>query len=131
MPVDLLPESRMRAAKSSIPSSMGNLVQIYCANCGTPYGMVPETMITFAFALCEKCAETHGDIAHTLKEPDAVFWERVNDAILEAAERERSELAQGTIILDVAELYRRAEDPSSPFAKLAADWQRHATSFIR
>lgn len=116
MAADILPESRARFAKNVIRSPQGNLIPIYCANCGKEWGKVPEQFITFAFALCQPCADKHGDIAHTYKEPDHVFWERVENAQREAGIEEMTpEL-----------LVEKLADPSSTFAKLAEEWRRHA-----
>lgn len=96
-PADFLPESRAREKRGVVRSAEhGNLIPIYCANCGTEWGLVPEHHVTFAFALCDPCSETHGDVAHTYKEPDSVFWERVQNA-----ERE------------------------SDLSKIAREWEKH------
>ena len=111
---DLLPDCRTRDRTGGVPSVLGTLIPIYCANCGKPWGRVPETMITFAFALCEACAETHGPIAHTYQEPDEVFWQRVHQA----------ELEEG--VHTPAALERELADPTSSLAKLAREWQARA-----
>jgi hypothetical protein len=112
MAVDILPESRPRHRTGSIPSVLGTLIPIYCANCGKPYGMVPEKMITFAFALCQPCAEMGiGDIAHLYQEPDQAFWDRC------AEEQAKAK------IVTVLDLQKALEDPSSQVAKLAREWQ--------
>lgn len=80
--------------------------------------MVPEHHITFAFALCDPCAEKHGDVAHLHKEPDAVFWERLRNA----------ELESGTSLTPVT-LAKNLEDPSSVFAKLADEWKKYVRKF--
>jgi len=114
--LDILPDSRPRERRGSIPSKLGAYIPIYCANCGRPYGMVPETMITFAFALCQPCADKGiGDLAHFYQEPDAVFWERVKEAQLE----EYGEL------LDAARFAQALDEPSSPLAKLAEEYRRN------
>lgn len=114
MTEDVLPDSRMRERKGGVHSAThGNLIPIFCANCGKEWGFVPENFITFAFALCDKCAETHGDIAHTYKEPDDVFWERVNNAMKEEQLASRDELVT------------QLDDSSSTFSKLAEEWRRH------
>src|SRR5919109_1234508 len=107
---DFLPDSRLRVPKASIQSPHGNLIQLYCASCGIPYGMVPEGVLgpTFAFCLCQPCADKYGDIAHLYKEPDSVFWERVREA-----------QAEGEIASDLPGLLKQLEDPSSIASKLA------------
>ena len=109
--VDLLPDTRTRVLRGSTRSPLGNLIPIHCANCGKPWGMVPEKMITFAFALCDPCAETHGDIAHTYLEPDAVFWAR-------CAEAQKNEGIESPEELKLA-----LEDSAHPLSKLAAEWR--------
>jgi hypothetical protein len=109
---DFLPDSRSRRRTGAVRSSTGTQVPVYCANCGREWGFVPEDAITFAFALCNECAEKHGDIAHTYSEPDSVFWERVANAQLEEAGRAFTPF----------ELVLAVEDKSSPLAKLADEW---------
>ena len=112
---DTLPESRMRRPVGGIRSPHGTLIPTYCAQCGKKWGMVPEKHITFAFVLCEPCAETMGPIAHTYKEPDDVFWKRVVDAQLE----EHGE------ILGPEALAKELDDPTTVMSKLAVEWQAH------
>ena len=83
---NVLPDSRARAPNGSAPGFGLTWVPIFCANCGASGGRVPECNMTFAFYLCQKCADSWGDIAHTYMEPDAVFWKRVHDERLSAAE---------------------------------------------
>jgi hypothetical protein len=117
--MNVLPDSRLRESKGVIRSPHGNLVQLFCANCGVPYGRVPEGLLgpTFAFALCQPCADKYGEIAHLYKEPDSVFWERV-----------RAAQAEGEIAADLPGLLKQLEDPSSIASKLAGDWVRHVKS---
>jgi hypothetical protein len=112
---DLLPDSRPRVSRGGVRGPDGKTrIPVYCANCGKQWGMVPEEHITFAFVLCDPCAATHGDIAHTYKEPDDVFWERIRNASLE-------HLGDEPLSLD--ELTKQLADPSSDFSKLAAEWR--------
>lgn len=86
MSVEILPDSRLKSVFTTKGAVMvaGNWWQpIYCANCHVRGGLVPEEHCTFAFWLCNACAETHGAIANTYTEPDAVFWQRVNDMQVE------------------------------------------------
>lgn len=76
--------------------------------------MVPEEAMTFAFVLCDSCAEKYGDIAHTYKEPDSVFWARLEEAQMERQGR----------AMTLAELVV-AIDEDSTFQALARDWQKH------
>jgi len=82
---ELLPDSRLQVAKGVVRGPGGNWVPIFCANCGGPGGYVPEENMTFAFWLCNACAETFGPIAATMMVPDEVFWAEV------AAERAAKE----------------------------------------
>jgi hypothetical protein len=116
---DYLPDSRTKHAKGVVRSPQGNMRPIFCANCGAPQGMVPEQHITFAFALCMKCEETHGIPAHFYREPDEVFWERVNNAMAEEEKKTQQAMTPVSLAL-------KLEDPSSVFAKLAEEWKKHA-----
>lgn len=113
MSINILPDSRARTAKGVVRGPDGkSYVKIFCANCGSPWGMVPEELITFAFALCNDCSEKHGDPAHFYKEPDAIFWERAAQAQLE----ER--------VFTAEELTKKLGDPASALSKLAAEWRQ-------
>jgi hypothetical protein len=81
--------------------------------------MVPEKLITFAFALCDPCAETLGPLAHTYVEPDASFWARCDEAM-------REEASKGIDVTSIEGLTRAIDDKSSPLAKLAAEWRTRA-----
>jgi hypothetical protein len=109
---DLLPDSRMRDRAKGRKGARWHMgmwwVPVYCANCGTPYGYVPEQNCDFACWLCNKCQETHGQIANTMQMPDEVFWKKVEEAQLE-------HYAQ---ILGPEELLRLLEEGDSPLAKL-------------
>jgi len=92
---------------------------VHCANCGDPWGMVPEHHMTFAFVLCESCAEKHGDPAHFLKEPDHAFRERL------AAEREAA-VRRDPALSDLAWITRELDNPNSTLTKLAEEWRKSA-----
>ena len=77
MSIDILPDSRPERPKGAKQINATWWMPIYCANCGHDGGLVPEDNMTFAFYLCQSCADTWGPIAHTYMEPDAVFWRRV------------------------------------------------------
>jgi hypothetical protein len=115
--VDILPDSRPRERKGAVQTPDGWMIPIYCANCGCKYGMVPERMITFAFALCQSCADVYGNDAHFYEEPDAVFWERVANAQAEEFGRP----------LNPMELATELDDPTTTLAKLADEWR----NFVR
>jgi hypothetical protein len=88
----ILPDSR---TKESIGSQMTDwelpggrivrieVVQIYCANCGKPYGFVPKDNTGFACFLCGKCFQVYGEVAGTYAVPDDAF----NAAVQEEMER--------------------------------------------
>ena len=105
---DILPDSRAKNVKGRISVKGTSYVPIYCANCGTDGGGVPEEHITFAFYLCNKCAETWGPVAGTYMEPDAVFFEKVKQA----------QIAEKVPTRDLAEVLSRKYHP---LAKLARD----------
>lgn len=113
---DILPDSRAREAKNVIRSPFGNLVICYCANCGCEWGRVKEEEMTFAFVLCNKCAETKGPIAGMMAVPDEVFFERVQQ------EREATKLE------DPIEFVKALENPSTPLGKLGAEWKKRVTN---
>lgn len=117
MGADLLPDCRSRYRRGSALGSNGEtIVPVYCANCGKPWGRVAEKHITFAFVLCQTCADKHGDIAHTYQEPDTVFWERVANA-------QQEEYGE---ILSAGDLAKALDDPTSVLSKLAAEWRKRA-----
>lgn len=107
---DVLPDSRgTTGSKQSINGTWW--VSVFCANCGKSGGYVPEENMTFAFYLCDPCADKWGPIANTYVEPDEVFFRRVQEAQLEKYSR----------LLGPVELLRALEDANSPLAKLARE----------
>lgn len=110
MSVDILPDCRTTVVRGVTRSPMGNLVQIYCANCGTHMGMVNEKQITFAFALCQPCADVFGHDAHFYQEPDAEFFARCAHELAEAE------------ITTPEEVATAVEAGGNPIATLAAEW---------
>jgi hypothetical protein len=113
MSADVLPDSRARVARGVVRSAGVNVLPVYCANCGAPHGYVPAEMITHVFALCEPCAEKHGDIAHHYLEPEAAFYERLVNAMNEEKVYSSEEIAR-----------RIADEPNGVFAKLKNEWDR-------
>ena len=79
----VLPDSRMKSpvgSKRLIMPKFGavNNIPLYCASCHCDSGwVVPEENCTFACYLCDRCAETFGNIAGTMLMPDEVFWAKV------------------------------------------------------
>lgn len=64
--------------------------------------------MTFMFYLCNKCAETHGQIAGTMMMPDEVFFEKLR---LEQLETHGHYLSE-------AELITIVQEDASPLATL-------------
>ena len=117
----ILPDSRLRTSKGSFRMKGVNRIPVFCANCGRPWGTVPEGL-TYAFILCQTCADTYGDVAGLYKEPDDVFRQRCQDFVDEQAHRNRLEADP---LAFMKELAKQLEDPSSGMSKLAKDWQAH------
>jgi hypothetical protein len=111
---EFLPESRMRERKTVVGENGKSYVQLFCANCGRKGGLVPEEHITFAFYLCQPCADKFGNDAHFYQEPDEVFWERVRNAQLE--ENNGKFFTAGELAIEL-------DDSTSTMAKLASEWQ--------
>lgn len=107
----VLPDSRARKGSTILMGPAGAWVPVFCANCGADGGMVPEANMTFAFYLCQACAETYGAIAGTMMMPDQVFWERLKQEQLEAHGRFLTEQELVTIV----------EADSTPLAKLVKE----------
>jgi hypothetical protein len=112
----LLPDSRLKVAKDVIQMPFPNFgpanwVQIFCANCGAPGGRVMEAYCTFAFYLCDSCAEKWTPMMGTYMVPDEVFFEKVKQAQLE----------EYGGFLSPAETVKALEDGSSSLSLLAKD----------
>jgi hypothetical protein len=116
MSIETLPDSRLKDNKATVRLPWANVcpmnwVPIFCANCGAPGGWVPEESTTFAFYLCNPCAEKWSPLAGTLAVPDEVFWQKVHDAEMERYGR----------VLSSPEVIRALDDPESVLAKLAKE----------
>jgi len=109
---NILPDSRAKRQVDAIRTSTGTMIPVYCANCGVPHGRVPDELITHVFALCNKCLEKHGDLAHTYVEPETAFWEKLENAMKEEN------------ITTPEEIQLKLLDPSSSFSKLAKEWDQ-------
>jgi len=119
MSVDTLPDSRLKDSKGTVRLPFAsictmNWVPIFCANCGAPGGWVPEETTTFAFYLCNSCAEKWSPLAGTMCMPDEVFWQKVKDAQIERYGRE----------LTAPEIREALKDGDSILARLAKDAPR-------
>jgi len=107
----LLPDSRPRHQTNVTFHNGMNWVPIYCANCAKDGGLVPEENCTFAFYLCDTCAEKWSPLADTYLVPDEVFWAKLQEEQLEKYKR----------ILSPEELVELLKDDSSTLAKLGKD----------
>lgn len=108
---DVLPNSRARVTRNVVMRGSVAWVPFYCANCGTSGGLCPEENMTFAFYLCNPCAETHGAIANTMMVPDEVYWQKFKEAQLEKYGRE----------LGIKQLQAVLDDPDDQLAVLAKE----------
>lgn len=89
---EILPDSRLqRASKGATWRGGAWWVPVYCANCGKPYGLVPEENCVFACWLCNDCQPKWGQVAGLMLMPDEVFWEKVNQEQLDKHGRLLSE----------------------------------------
>jgi len=117
MAQDVLPDSRLKDKdKGNTRLAFANLcpmnwVPIFCANCGAKGGFVPEENCTFAFYLCNDCAEKWSPLVGTMAVPDDIFWQKVREAQVEKYGRE----------LSVQELAAALAEQESDLAKLAKE----------
>jgi len=86
---------------------------IFCANCGSEQGFVPEENCNFAFYLCTPCSENWTHLVGTHAVPDEVFWQRVREEQIEKYGR----------ILAPGEIVEVLKDDSSSLSKLCKDRQ--------
>lgn len=107
----VLPDSRLKSSRVVVRGLLGgkvvNWVKIFCANCGKPYGMVPEASCTFACWLCDPCADKWGPEFGAALMPEEVFWRNVHQEMLDVHGR----------ILNDDEL-RKVAETSSPLTTL-------------
>jgi hypothetical protein len=114
---EILPESRLQNRSKGvvqIPFAGANRLNwtpIFCANCGKEGGYVPEENMTFAFYLCDACAEKWAPLTGTLAVPDEVFWQKVKEAQAEEYGR----------LLTATEIAEQLKDGDSMLAKLARE----------
>jgi hypothetical protein len=108
----ILPDSRLLTRRTvrrmEFFGRTVNAVRVYCANCGVPYGWVPEESCTFACWLCNKCATKWGAEFGRALMPEEVFWRQVRGEMLDKFGR----------ILTLKELWRFAESACGAFSKL-------------
>jgi hypothetical protein len=108
----ILPDSRpkfSRQTKRVTVQGLGtvNLVPIFCANCGKPYGYVPEENMDFVCWLCDPCSDKWGAQYGLAKMPNEVFWSKVQAEMMEK---------YGRILTD--EELRAATETASPLTTL-------------
>jgi hypothetical protein len=108
MTIELLPDCRAKTTKNRIFVPGGAWIPVFCANCGIDGGSCPEENMTFMFYLCNKCAETYGQIAGTLMMPDELFWEKLR----------QEQLASHGRFLTEDELVQVVQEDASPLATL-------------
>lgn len=72
---------------------------------------MPEANMTFAFYLCERCAEKWTPLVDTMLVPDEVFWARVREEQINRHGR----------LLDNQELAALLEDDHSSLSLLGKD----------
>jgi hypothetical protein len=115
---ELLPDSRLKDREKGTvsilhPAVMNRLnwAPIFCANCGAAGGYVPQETTTFAFYLCNPCAEKWSALAGTMQVPDEVFWEKVRQA----------ELEEYGHVLSTPEVIQALNDGDGALAKLAKE----------
>lgn len=106
--ITILPDSRPRERRGLVLRNGAWWTPVFCANCGADGGLVPEEGMTFAFYLCNPCAETHGEIQGTVMIPDEVFWQKLREEQLEKYGR----------LLSPEELHAVAQSNTSPLATL-------------
>jgi hypothetical protein len=106
--MEILPDCRAKEAKGRVFVCGVSWIPVFCANCGADGGLCPEENMTFMFYLCNKCAETHGQIAGTMLMPDEVFFEKLRQEQIETYGR----------YLTQDELARIADADDTPLARL-------------
>ena len=76
---EILPSSHATTARGlKFSSAWGCMaVPIFCANCGTDGGYVPEDTCTFACYLCNDCSRDHPLPLGLYVTPDEAFWAQV------------------------------------------------------
>ena len=112
---DILPDSRLTTVQTNrkVQQSkhLGWWQPIYCASCGADGGFVPEENQTYAFYLCQPCAEKYGQIAGMMIIPDEVFYAKVAEVQLEKYGRY---LSSGELLVEL-------DNPDSSISRLARE----------
>ena len=111
----LLPDSRPALTRGVVriltPFGFLNHVKIFCASCGANGGYVPEENCTFAFYLCDNCAEKYGQIVGMYTVPDEQFFCKVREYQFEKFGRD----------MTAAERETELSQPDSSLSKLAKE----------
>lgn len=104
MKAEILPDSRLLKGDSTHGSvivdweTVGGgtvrieVVPVFCASCGTPYGHVPKENTTFACWLCRECAQQYGPVAGLWEQPDEEFCRAVSAEMQARFGRDLSDL---------------------------------------
>jgi len=84
----ILPDSRIKGSRQAVRGSIDggetmNWTPVFCANCGTPYGYVPEQTVDFACWLCNPCADKWGDQYGLALMPEEAFWLKAHQEMKE------------------------------------------------
>ena len=74
----ILPDSRPKHSKGEVYGEIAGLpamtwVPVFCANCGVPYGKVPDHM-DFVCWLCDSCVDKWGTQYGLALMPNERFW---------------------------------------------------------
>jgi hypothetical protein len=108
----ILPDSRARERKGIVRGNAGlgsmNWTPVFCANCGKPYGYVPEEHCNFTCWLCDPCSDKWGTQFGLALMPDEVFWRKVEQEMLDQYRR----------ILTEEELQKLAQMSCNPLSTL-------------
>ena len=115
----VLPNSLTREIKNTVQWSNGQeLLQLFCANCGRPGGLVFRTdydaVKNFAFYLCDPCAFKWAPLTDTGIVPDEAFWAKVKECLAEDFDHELTPL----------EIAEALKDEQNPLSKLCRDRYR-------
>jgi hypothetical protein len=113
---DILPNCiTTRSEKTVVWPNGQKLIQLFCANCGKPGGLVMQTeyerINNFAFYLCDPCAEKWSPLVDTQICPDEAFWQKVREAQMEEFGRE----------LNAEEIAKALADETHVLTKLCKD----------
>src|SRR5580765_6345089 len=107
--LDILPDSRLQDRLKGVVRGTVNKLRsmnwtpVFCANCGTPHGYVPEEFCDFACFLCDSCSEKWGTQFGYALMPDEVFQAKVQQEMIDKYGR----------VLSVQEIQKATETDGS------------------